>query len=1047
MKRMIAFFVDRGLLVNMVSIMLLFGGIYAASSIQREAFPPVNFDLLIVTSSYPGASPKEIEQLIINPIEREIKSIDGINTTRSTAYPGQMILQIEVDPENSDRSRLISDVQQAINRADLPTDLPFDPLITEIKSDQTPVISLSIYADREELDLKRISNEIEDDLLDISGVSQVIVQGERKEEIRITVDPEKAREQRVSVGDIIRLIQGWNVNAPGGTLKLPDGQKIIRIAGEFTSAEDAANLVIRANERGDLLRLKDISTVTHTLEKPWRYVDAKGIPAMNMIVLKKGDADIITLVDKVRSYLKTVPERYGQDIQVSVYNDFSINTRLRLNVLTSNGAIGLLFVVLTLGLFLRPSVALTTTWGLPIIFFSGLLCLFLYGTTLNLLTMFAFIIVLGLMVDDAIIIGENATYHMERGMTPANAAIHGTYELLGPVTATILTTIVAFLPMMFMSGIIGKFIAIIPLVVIVLLAFSWIEAIFILPNHIRDVADPRKHPKENRLLVLISESYERLLTRAVKHRYITTLATLGTLFGSLVLAAVALQFQLFPSGAENEFYLRLTGQNGMTLETMHKRVLELEKDVRAHIDPEILETSISVIGEYNADQREALNRVGDHYAYIRVILIPFTMRSTSVPTVMHQLEEKLTDKYQDLEINYSLQRVGPPTGRPLQVEITGGADSERKLAATRLIEMLKTVKGVHSIESDLDPGDPELHINIDRGLASYAQTDLRTVATHVKAAFDGIRVSTLKQGKEEVDVTIRYPEKAWGDPQTLKNLEIPNSRGGLIPLKRFASLEQKQGVNVIRHKNESRVINVAAEVSPEIITSQAVNQLVAKRQAEWLGDAANNGVEYFLGGEAERTEESVRGLVFSFLFALMGIFIILAIQFNRLDYPLLVMMAIPFGFIGVIIGLFLHGQPISFMSMMGFVALTGVVVNSSLVMVVFIQRLMQSGQHWFDAIIQGGTRRVRAVLLTATTTVVGLLPTAYGWGGFDPFVAPMALALSWGLIFSTFITLFSVPAALGIAIDIKLVLMKLWYHFRGKEHDRKIERWKPKAGQ
>jgi len=1017
MNNLIRFFVERGLLVNLLALMLLFGGIYAATSIQREAFPSVDFDIVVINTGYPGTSPREIEQLIVTPIERELKGVDGINVIRSTSFPGSMQIAIEVDPNYTDRSRFVADVQQAIDRADVPDDLPNDPILTEIKSEQTPVISFTIFSEREPLSLKRTADLIQDDILAIDGVSRLVMQGNRKEEIRITIDPEKARKQRISTDDVIRLVQGWNVNAPGGPLKTPDGQKMVRVEGEFTSARDAAGLVIRANERGDALRLGDIAEVSQTLEKPWRYVDAVGQQAINMIVMKKAEEDIITLVDKVRDYLATIPDRYGEDIEVRAYQDFSINTRLRLGVLTSNGAIGLGLVFITLVLFLRPAVALTTAWGLPIIFFSGLFALYVGGMNLNLLTMFGFIIVLGLMVDDAIIIGENATYHMERGMQAAKAVVLGTHELIGPVSATILTTIVAFMPLMFMQGIIGKFVFSIPLVVIVLLLFSWLEAIFILPNHIRDVANPKKHPSERWLLVWLTRLYKVSLGWAVKLRYLTVLLSFLSLAGAIWLAG-NVRFQLFPPGAEDQFYLRIAAPAGTTLEDMRRQLLEVDREVRARISPDILETSISIAGQNTADEREALQQLGDHYGFVRVILTSFVERQIRAGEVMQELETSIPSLFPDLEINFVMQRPGPPVGRAMQVEITGGSETAKERTARRLIDHISAIKGVHSIESDLQAGDPEIHVVLDRTKAAYAGVDLATVATHIKAAFDGIRVSTLKRGKEEVDVSIRYPERLSHDVRTLKQLRIPNRAGGMVPLSRLATLEEHPGVSSIRHKDGIRVINVSAEVREELMTSKELNDRVLADVRQWLSQEDENlGVRYFLGGEQERTQESVRGLVFSFVFALLGIFVILAIQFNRLSYPLLVMLAIPFGFIGIVIGLFLHDQPLSFMSLMGFVALTGVVVNSSLVMVVFIQRLLEKGTHWFEAIIAGGTRRLRAVLLTAITTVVGLLPTAYGWGGHDPFVAPMALALSWGLMFSTIITLYTVPAAMAVGFD------------------------------
>jgi len=1029
MKRLIAFFVKRGLLVNMLSLMLLAGGVFAALNIQREAFPNINFDLVVINAAWPGAAPSEMERLVITPIERELKGVDGVDTIRSTAYPGSMVINIEIDPDYKDRSRFVSDVQQAINRADLPVDLPDDPVLTEIKSEQAPVLSFTMFADLDPLQLKRIADDVEDDVLDIPGVARIITQGKRKEEIRIVLNPEQMHRQRIAVGDVMRLIRGWNINAPGGSLKEADGEKIIRVTGQFTSAADAANLVLRANERGNVVRLSDVADVSETLVTPTRYVDASGKPAVNMIVIKKGDADIIDLVDRVRAYLATIPDRYGEQVQVRTYRDISTITRLRLGVLTSNGGIGLLLVLATLLIFLRPAVAFTTAWGLPIIFFSGVLVLFLAGNTLNLLTMFGFIIVLGLMVDDAIIIGENTTWHMENGMRPERAAVLGTYELAGPVTATVLTTIVAFLPLMFMQGIIGKFVFSIPVVVVILLVFSWLEALFILPNHIRDISRAKAHPKERRLLVWLTNIYTRILSIAVKMRYLTIIITIAVLAGSIWLAT-SMKFQLFPSGAESQFYLRVTAPNGTTLEDMRTILLNMDKQVRAQIDPELLETTITIAGQSSADERDDLKQMGDHFGFVRVILTPFSTRTVSAFTVMHKLEKTIPAQFPKLPIEFVMLKPGPPVGRALKVEISGPDAAAITRTAKSLASYLKAIPGTHSINDGLTPGDPEIHVVLDRKLAAYAGIDLSTVATHIKAAFDGLRVSTLNRGKEEVDVTLRYPERYHHHIQALKSLGIPNRMGGLTPLGRFAHFDQIPGVASIHHKNGNRVVYVSAGVDMKKITSKELNNRVKHDKEQWLGADAKR-VNLHLGGEEERSQESVHGLMISFIYALAAIFIILAIQFNRLSYPLLVMLAIPFGAIGIIVGFFLHGQPISFMALMGFVALTGVVVNDSLVIAVFIQRSIEKGMAWRAAVQEAGKRRLRAVLLTTITTAVGLLPTAYGWGGFDPFVAPMALALSWGLLFSTGITLLSVPAAFGIGMDIRLAFCTLFARLRG----------------
>ena len=363
---------------------------------------------------------------------------------------------------------------------------------------------------------------------------------------------------------------------------------------------------------------------------------------------------------------------------------------------------------------------------------------------------------------------------------------------------------------------------------------------------------------------------------------------------------------------------------------------------------------------------------------------------------------------------------GPPTGRALEVELSSNDGVSNIKVANKLIEFLKDVKGVTTVESGLQPGDNEIHVVLNKKLSAYSGVNLATAASHIRASVDGLRVTTTRYGTEEVDVTIRYPENIE-DIQALQSLTVPNNRGGLIPLSTIAEFKEETGYTTVRHKDGLRVVRVFANIDEEKTTSLELNNFVAKNQDKWTGEYKGK-IKVNYGGEAEKNQESIIDLVFSFIFALVAIFFLLAIQFNRLGYPLIVMLAIPFGVVGVILSFFIHDiiwkpMPLSFFALMGMVALTGVVVNSSMILLVFIQRARENGMDALDAILLAGRRRIRAVVLTAATTVVGLLPTAYGWGGTDPFVAPMALALSWGLAFATLITLIVIPAALAASID------------------------------
>lgn len=1019
---MIRFLVERSLLVNLVSLFLVAIGLYAAFNINREAFPNVNLDKVQIDMVYPGSTPAEVERLVITPIEQEIKSLDGIDKMTSIAFPGSGRITLELDPEAGNRGRIVSDVQLAVNRADLPEDLPADPTVLEIDGKVFPIINIAIAAPVSEVELKRLGDRIEDDLLAIDGVARVQVQGDRKQEIRIVVDPDKLEQERLSVGDVSRLLQSWNINAPGGDIETPEGQKAVRIVGQFQGPDDVRDLMLRANERGEGVRLRDVATVSEALEEARVYYDIGGTSALNMIILKKADADIITVVDKVRDYLATLPQRYGEQLKVTTFQDFSRFARLRLGVLTNNGIVGLILVFISLLLFLRPSVALTTTWGLPIVFFTGLYVLFVSGITLNLVSMLGFIMVLGMLVDDAIIIGENITWHMEQGMTPNQAAVKGASELLGPVTATVMTTIVAFLPLMFMSGIIGKFIVSIPIVVIALLFFSWLESFMVLPSHVAHFTNPHRHPGEKKWLMWLEERYGRLVEKAIDHRGWTLLISFAILVGSLLLAKNVMQFQLFPPVGVDQYIVRVTAPPGTTLEALRDNLRRIDTQIRSEIKPEYLEATLLSSGQIAIDEGDALTQRGSRFGQIRVIYTPAVVRPQhDALDDMNRLAHSLPQQFPHLKLALSEIKPGPPTGRALEVEISSNDNVVNERVARRLMDYLQAVPGVTTVESGLEPGDRELRLLLNRQRAAYAGVDLETVASHVRAAVGGLRVSTSRLGTEEVDITIRYPDRGSRQLELLQNLLIPNQRGGLVPLHKIASWEEHPGFTTIRHKAGIRVIHVVANIDNARITSLALNRLVQQHEREWVAAAAGK-VKVHYGGEEEKNKESFQGLLFSFIFALLGIFFILAIQFNNLTYPILVMLAIPFGAIGIIISFYLHDllwkpMPLSFFATMGMVALTGVVVNSSLVLLVFIQRALQQGMACREAIILAGRRRLRAVILTAATTVMGLLPTAYGWGGLDPFVSPMALALSWGLIFATLVTLITIPAALAVTLD------------------------------
>ena len=1031
MTSLIRYFVNRGLVINLISIfVLLLGVVISLLLMNREAFPNVNLDLIQIDAVYPGASPREIEQLVVTPIEQELRAINGIDKMVSMSFPGSARITMEVDPNANNRVRLSSEIQLAVQRAKLPSDLPFDPVVTEVDGAVFPIIRLAITAPLDEVKLKRLGDDISDDLQKVKGVARVFILGNRKAEIRVVADAERMAKEHISIRDMTQALQSWNLNVPGGDIDTPEGQKSVRIVGEFTDAKDAANLVLRANDSGDVLRLGDVAQVDETLVKATQYNDVRGQQALSMIVLKRKDADIITTVDRVKDYLETVPGRYGAEVEVKTFQDFSRFTRMRLGVLISNGWMGLILVFISLLLFLRLSVALTTTWGLPVIFMAGISLFYFFGLTLNLISMMGLIIVLGMLVDDAIVIGENITWHMERGKSPQDAAVIGTMEMMTPVAATIMTTVAAFLPMFFVSGIIGKFIVAIPIVVITLLVLSWLESFIFLPSHVAHFTNPNKHPPERAWLVKLENAYGWALERAVKFRWFTVLISVAILIATMMLAKT-LQFQLFPPVGVDEYIVRVTAPPGTSLETMRDHLRDIDRDLRSHIDSKYLQATLLKSGDVSVDEGDPLTQRGSRYGMIRVIYEPAVARPEhNALEDMHKMSELLPKDYPGFDISFIDIRPGPPLGRPLEAEISSFDDALAETVATNLMVYLKTINGVTSVDSGLKRGDDEIHVILDRELATYAGVDLATASQQVRAAVGGLVVSNLRKGTEEIDVTIRYPDQGAAELKQLGNILIPNKHDGLVPLHKIAHFEQHPGYTTIRHRDAVRIVSVVADIDTDVISSIELNRLVKQAEPQWKADTANN-VQVQYGGEQEKNMESLRSLFIAFGFALLAILFILAIQFNNLGYPFIVMLAIPFGMVGIIISFYLHDlfwkpMPLSFFSSLGMIALTGVVVNSSLVLLEFIQRATKEGMELVEAVIQAGRRRLRSIILTSATTVLGLLPTAYGWGGMDPFVSPLALALSWGLLGSTFFTLLTIPAMVVASHDVKKWLVKVW---------------------
>lgn len=1022
MKSLAEFSVKNHLLINVISFFLVAMGVVAITKqLNREAFPNVNFDIVTVSTPYPGAVPEEIEKLITIPIEKELKQIDDIKDMHSVSVEGISIITLVLEEDAEDKRAIVDDIQRAVDSTEnLPTDLPDKPRVDEIRTRDNPIIEVALSGPFTEEELRAQARNLEKRYLDLEDVSRVERKGYREREIVVEVSPQSSWENYISLAEVAEALKAQNKSIPGGKFYENGVEHILRTTGELKNETDVAKTVVRAGALGKWITVKDVAKVTDDFEEETIIEKTRGKRSITLVVIKKESGDAIDLVDDVKAvtedYLTSTPE-----LNVSYVNDLSFFIRRRLNVLYNNGLMGLGMVAISLFIFLSPGTALSACLGIPTALLTTFALMNVFGISINLISLFGLIMVLGMLVDEDIVISENVHRHLEEGLPNEEAAVKGAQEVSGAVVSTVLTTIAAFIPLLLMGGTMGKFTRNIPMVVMITLACSLLEALFILPAHISEFsrkAANRKTGKSRRGQIFhnLEGRYRRLLTRVLKHRYIATAILCVVFFASLFIAVTQMKFILFPSGGVEMFFVRVESLAGDSLEETEKKMRAIENLI-AQLPKDELDTFTTVVGRVQNDPNDPLTARGSHVGQIQVYLTPEALRNRTSEEIANAINPEIAKISGFKEVSVDQFRHGPPVGRPVEVRISGEDYSIIEKIAEEYKTSLAKIRGVTDIRDDYEEGKNEKRVLIDPIRASQAGLTVESVALTVRQAFEGLAATSITSTEEEVDIVVRYPSAMRRDPQALEKLLIPNNRGLLIPLATVADFENKKSIQSLKHFDGTRTIDVTANVKEEIVTSEEVATLLMKRMA----DVAKKypGYKIHFGGEFKETQESMRNLKNAFIISLGFILIILIVMFKSLMQSLAVMFTIPFSVIGVILSFMAHGKPLSFLSLMGLIGLTGIVVDGATIMIDFINRFREEGMGAQESILKGSVMRLRAVVLTSLTTVLGVLPSSYGFGGTDPFVAPMALALNYGIIFSTVLTLLYIPVFVAIIDDIK----------------------------
>jgi len=1031
--RIAEFSVKHSLFINLVSVLIIIVGVFSIFTLKREAFPVINFDVVSVTTYYQGASAEDVEKLVTSPLEKELKEVDEIDKIISASRDGVSVISLEINTAAKNKDKIVNNIQKAADRVTgLPDGVEDRPVVQEISSKIFPVINVALAGKLSEFKLQALANTLKDKFEDIKGVASVERRGYRDEEFWVEPDIEKMQRMHVSIEEIMESLRSRNVTIPGGKLKTPQEEFSIKTLGEFSSKEEIEDVIIRANDAGNLLRIKDVAYVRHTFQEETNRNKSFGERAITLIIYKKEKGDAIDVVDKAYKILEEFKQKAPAELTVTPYDDLSYYIKRRLNVLRSNGLIGFILVIIILFTFLQPRAALFTALGIPIAMCTTMYVMYIFGITINLMTMFGLVIVLGMVVDDGIIISENVYRYVESGMSPRQAAVKGTNEVIAPVTATIITTIVAFFPLMFMSGLVGKFLRYIPLMVIIALAASVLEAFIILPSHLADFVRPINDTKNGKgvarkelpWLKFLLAKYQKLLERALKYRYRAVIGIIVLFIAVLFIAVFGMRFVMFSGHGVEEFQIRAEAKVGTPLEKTNELIAPVE-DMLDSVPRKYLntyETNIGMITE-GRGMGDPKAKFGSHVAQIHVYLTPMQQRDKDPKEIIEDLRPEL-NKIKGFERLYFHElKEGPPTGRAVEINVRGEKFSILLEIVEKMKAYLRTVEGVSDITDSYDLGNRELRIVVDKELAAQTYLRVGQIASSIRNAFEGGVATTIKQSKaeEEIRVLVRLPENQRDTQEIFNKLLIPNSYGNLVPLNKIAHIEQHQGLRTITHLDGKRYLQLAAGVDNRKMTSQKINELLSKK----FGNISQEypGYSMRFGGEEEERRESLNSLFAAFGIAILFIFMVLATEFNSLVQPFIVLSTIPFALIGVIIALLLHGEPISILSLIGIVGLSGVVVNDSIVLVDFINKLRQQGVSRRNSIIQAGVLRFRPVMLTTLTTVAGLSTVAYGIGGFDPFLKPMALTITWGLAFATGLTLIIMPCFYAIIDDITMKIV------------------------
>ena len=1008
--------------VNLVVILIFVIGIFSMIMLPKEEMPQVDFGSAVIIILYPGVSPEEIEQLIIEKIENQIANLDGIDYIRSRAEEGRATVRVVFDPKIDPDDAFDDLVAELGKITDLPSDA-FDPVINRINMREVnPIGQITLTGDYSPNAIREIAEQLRDGLQNIDYIARVDVYGTREREIWVEADAVRLEHYGLSINDLSESIRLRNLNFPAGTVRSGRMEYIARTVGQFDNLEEIARLVINSDSEGRFIRLQDVATIRDTLENVITVSKLNGRESVNMSLYKKADGNIISVMNNVRQYVdefqNTIP-----GLEIAIRNDGSEDVKTSLLTLGNSALIGIILVFLTLFIFLGWRNAILAAWGIPFSFLLTFTLMMLGDITMNQMTLFGLVLVLGMIVDNSIVVIENMHRQLEMGYCQKTSAIVGTKEVMIPVIASAATTASAFLPLLLMEGIMGQFMRVFPLVVTAALFASLFQSLFILPAHLSIFTKPlNEEKKKSRILNYLVTRYRRILIFLLKNRIKSLLVFIALfLIALLIMLSGMVKFEFFPQPPATTITLQFQTPDGTNIEETNFIVSMVEDHIlnmEESIDIKSLVTTVGSMRTENRMERRS------SYSQLAIELIDYReMRYThdDIRTAIRKYIDTLPGIYL---YNFDVFRSGPPTGRDVEIRIRGDNLERLQQISDVVQNELENIPGVTDIADSFIDGKPEIKIvPIQDRLALY-NLSVSQLAMYIRTAVTGSTVSTYRgDGFQEYDIVVKMQEKFVEELNALKNITIRPIGSSPIPLSNLATFEfDTATIASIDHYDRKRVVTITANTgfyevngrrirrTPSEVTGILAGSRLRGTEGSLSGfEARFSGYQIEFGGVQEQQQRSYQSLYLAFAIALLLVYTILATQFRSYVQPLIVMMTIPFAFIGVVFGLVITQLPFSLNTFIAVIALAGVVVNNSIILVDFVNKERVKGVDRWNSLINAGSIRLRPILLTTITTIMGLIPMMLSTARSSVVWKPMAVSISFGLAFATVLTLFLIP--------------------------------------